>query len=365
MASPEWQEALSRLERDVPGEIAFAATLEDVEVLRVDVLGRKGRLTDILRSLKDQSPGDKKVYGPIANNLKLHLEGLFDAKASTLKQASLDAELNRVAVDLSLPGPPFPSGHLHPLTLTLRRVTGILERLGFGWADGPHVETDYFNFEALNIPPEHPARDLQDTFYARLTTDASAYIPGPHPHPAAAAVLRTHTSPVQIRSMLQHAPKGVPLRIMAPGRVFRHEAVDATHSAVFHQIEGLYIDHKVSLADLKGTLQTFMRELFGSETKIRFIPSYFPFVEPGVQVDVSCAFCNGSGACSVCKGSRFIELLGAGLVHPNVLRAGGYDPAKWSGFAFGVGIERLALMLFGVNDIRTFYENDLRFLEQF
>jgi len=234
-------------------------------------------------------------------------------------------------------------------------MIGILSHLGFEMKEGPLVETDHYNFQALNIPPEHPARDMQDTFYlegTRLARDAGK---------AETLLLRTHTSPVQVRVMESQKP---PIRILCPGRVFRHEAVDAGHSAVFHQVEGLYIDRKVSMADLKGTLKLFLQGLFGSETQMRFRPSYFPFVEPGAEVDVSCVLCAGKG-CSVCKQSGWLELLGAGLVHPYVLKSAGLDPEEWSGFAFGVGVERVAMLKYGIDDIRLFYENDVRFLQQF
>ena len=370
MASPEWQDRLLGLKERAPKEIDRAASLEELEAVRHRLLGRdKGELTDLLKGLKDLSAGDKRVFGSIANQLKAELEAKLEDRAASFRRSDLETALGAVRADLSLPGAPFPSGHLHPLTRTLRRMEEILGRLGFNAAEGPHVETDWFNFEALNIPAEHPARDLQDTFYARLPLAPEQYIAGPHPPESAGAapVMRTHTSPVQIRSMLKQAKKGLPLRIMSPGRVFRNEAVDATHSAVFHQMEGLYVDREVSLANLKGTLELFIKGLFGAEARMRFIPSYFPFVEPGVQVDVSCVFCGGRGRpdCAVCKGSGYLEMLGAGLVHPKVLRHGGYDPREWSGYAFGIGVERVAMLLFGVSDIRSFYENDLRFLEQF
>ncbi|MCX5787964.1 MAG: phenylalanine--tRNA ligase subunit alpha, partial [Elusimicrobia bacterium] len=246
--------------------------------------------------------------------------------------------------DATLPPPPAARGRLHPLTLVMDEMNSILARLGFALADGPLVETEYYNFEALNIPPEHPARDTQDTFYLEV----------------GGLLLRTHTSPVQIRRMESSRP---PVRIIAPGRVFRHEAVDASHSAVFHQIEGLYVDKQVSMADLRGTLDTFLQCLFGPQTKTRFRPSYFPFTEPSAEVDIACILCGGAG-CAACKRSGWMEILGCGLVHPNVFKAVGYDPGHWSGFAFGMGVERIAMLKLGITDIRMFYENDLRFLEQ-
>jgi phenylalanyl-tRNA synthetase alpha chain len=256
-------------------------------------------------------------------------------------------------VDVTLPGRRTREGGLHPITIVRRQIEGIFLRMGYSIADGPEIENDFHNFEALNFPPDHPARDSQDT----LLVDRKAVSP---------LLLRTHTSPVQIREMRRH---GAPLRLIVPGRVYRKDEVDATHSPVFHQVEGLVVDHGISMADLKGTVAAFLAELFGPGTRTRFIPTFFPFVEPGVDVAVSCVFCRGTGAsrgaaCRPCSGSGWIEIMGAGMVHPNVLRNGGIDPERYSGFAFGMGIDRIAFLLYGVPDLRLFFENDVRFLDR-
>jgi len=341
-----WEDSFSTLAAELesrPPEKADA--LGPLDELRVHILGRNGRLTELLKALKDLPLEEKKELGPKAQLLRAELEQRFEAQRAKLESAADEAALSHGAPDLTLP--PFvpPRGRIHPLTQTLDEMTRVLSLMGFSWAEGPLVESDENNFTKLNIPEHHPARGMFDTFYL----DDSELL------------MRTHTSPVQIRAMQAGRP---PLRIIAPGRVFRHEAVDATHSAVFHQVEGLYIDEHVTFADLKGTLDIFMRELFGPRTRTRFRPSYFPFTEPSAEVDVSCLFCAGRG-CAICKQSGWIELLGAGLVHPNVLKAVDYDPEAWSGFAFGIGVERIAMLRLGVKDIRAFYENDLRFLRQF
>lgn len=342
-----WEKTYRKVEAGLLSAVPKAADLAALEGLRVSYLGRKGSLTQLLKSLKDLPLEDRKRLGPLANGLKERTEALLEEKLKSLQRSGFEGEIRKASLDLTLPSyfhrTLAAAGHLHPVTQTLREMTDILRSLGFGYAEGPLVETDYYNFEALNIPPEHPARDMQDTFY--LAAPFSL-------------LMRTHTSPVQIRRMESSRP---PVRIMAPGRVFRHEAVDASHSAVFHQVEGLYVDRKVSMADLKGTLDLFLKGLFGPGAQIRFRPSYFPFTEPSAEVDVRCLF----GACSVCKGSGWLEMLGAGLVHPNVLKEVGYDPGLWSGFAFGIGVERVAMLRCGIQDIRQFYENDLRFLTQF
>ncbi|MDE2291372.1 MAG: phenylalanine--tRNA ligase subunit alpha, partial [Elusimicrobia bacterium] len=320
-------------------------SLDELEAARVDLVGReRGRLTGLLKRLKDLPLEERKRVGPQANALKDAVEKALAARRRSLEAAALDAELAAARVDLTLPAPPWPRGRRHPVAETMAEMRSVLGRLGFIPAEGPLVESERNNFEGLNIPADHPARDLQDTFYLKDVP----------------RLLRTHTSPVQVRFMEANKP---PLRIMALGRVFRHEAVDASHSAVFHQCEGLYVDSRVTMADLKGTLATFMRGLLGPKAKIRFRPSFFPFVEPGAEVDVSCLLCGGEG-CSACKRTGWMEMLGAGLVHRNVLRFCGIDPARWSGFAFGVGVERIALLRYGVPDIRMLYENDLRVLSR-
>ena len=322
-----------------------APNLEALEAFRVDCLGRKGQLTEVLKALKDLSLEDRRAFGPQAQAAKVRCEAAITRCRVRLEAAADEASLGRIDLDLTLPAAVPARGCLHPLTQTLQEMTRILGLMGFSWAEGPHVETERNNFEALNIPEDHAARDLQDTFYLRDVP----------------RLLRTHTSPVQIRAMEGGRP---PLRVICPGRVFRHESLDASHSAVFHQIEGLAVDRGISFADLKGTLRTFLQRLFGPETETRFRPSYFPFTEPSAEVDVRCLVCGGRG-CPACKRSGWIEIMGAGMVHPNVFRAVGYDARQWSGFAFGVGVERVAMLRLGVPDMRLFYENDLRFLRQF
>jgi len=346
----EWKEKLSAI-RDSFSVSASKTPAENPEALELRYLGRKGELALLLRDLKDLSLEERKPLGALGNAAKEEMTAKLDALKAAAGPSGPAAKSD---FDLTLPGRPFAKGSLHPLTVTLNRMAECFARLGFSIAEGPLIEEDYFNFEALNFPPFHPARDMQDTFYVDVK-DASGKD----------MLLRTHTSPVQIRTMKGQEP---PVRIIAPGRVFRSEAVDASHSFAFHQIEGLYIDKGVSMADLKWTLEAFMKDLFGSSAKVRFMPSYFPFVEPGAEVEVSCVFCRGKAdsavRCPVCKGTGWIELLGAGVVHPNVLKACNYDPAKWSGFAFGAGIERFAMLLYGISDMRMLYENDLRILKQ-
>ncbi|HOX22511.1 MAG TPA: phenylalanine--tRNA ligase subunit alpha [Elusimicrobiales bacterium] len=350
MTPSDWKGECSRIREHFLSTAGQAASAAELEALKVKCLGRKGELTELLKALKDFSLEDKKALGPAGNALKEELSSLFDSRAAKLQQEELNASLLSEKEDVTLPPYPFPSGRLHPLNLAMRRMTGLLMRLGFAWADGPFVETERYNFDALNIPQNHPARDMQDTFYLN------------GPCKDKRLLLRTHTSSVQIRHMEGHQP---PLRIISPGRVFRNDALDASHSPVFHQIEGFYVDKNVSMADLKGTLTSFMRGLFGPQAKIRFRPSYFPFVEPGVEVDATCRFCSGKERCPVCKSTGWLEMGGAGMIHPNVLKAVNIDPEKWSGFAFGMGVERLAMLDFGVSDIRAFYENDVRVLRQF
>ena len=346
MTITEFQQACSAIEQDYKTKISQAADLAAVEELRVAALGRKGALTELLKGLKDFSIEEKKQAGPLGNALKAALSAALDEKTEFFTAKQINDELNKVTLDLTLPGYPVAKGHRHPLSVAQDRMTDILSRLGFEWAEGPWVEDEKHNFDLLNIPLHHPARDAQDTFF----------VDGKMP-----LVLRTHTSNVQSRYMEKHKP---PLRIMAPGRVFRNDSLDATHSPVFHQIEGLYVDKNVSMASLKSDLTAFMKGLFGNKAEIRFRPSFFPFTEPSVEVDVKCVFCQGKGG-NVCKGSGWIEMLGAGVVHPNVLKNCGIDPEQFSGYAFGMGVERLAMMMLNIKDIRTFYENDLRVLKQF
>jgi phenylalanyl-tRNA synthetase alpha chain len=323
--------------------IGRAASSSELESLRVKYLGRSGALTQILKSLGTLPAAERPLVGAAANEAKRELESLLDARLAEALEAERRRQRERARPDLTLPGRRPPRGSLHPLTRVRDEIVSVFMGLGFSVAEGPQIETDFYNFEALNIPRDHPARDMQDTFYLSSET-----------------LLRTHTSPVQIRTMRAQAP---PVRIIVPGVVYRRDA-DITHSPMFHQVEGLAVDVNVTMADLKGTLELFARELFGARSKIRFRPSFFPFTEPSAEVDVVCFLCGGVG-CRVCKQSGWLEILGSGMVHPNVLRNVGYDPEAVTGWAFGMGIERIAMLKYGVDDIRLFFENDLRFLEQF
>ncbi len=335
-------EQLRALEAWAFPAIESAEDSEALEQLRIRILGRKGELTEILRGLGAFAPEVRREVGRQANALKVKIETVLQEKQEALRAAVLDQLAVREMIDITLPGRPVPQGSLHPLTATLYEIVEVFQYLGFSVAEGPEVELDYYNFEALNIPKDHPARDMQDTFYV---TDE--------------ALLRTHTSPVQIRVMESQPP---PVKIVAPGRVYRRDA-DPTHSPMFHQVEGLLVDHGVSFADLKGTLQAFVDQFFGTGIRVRFRPSFFPFTEPSAEVDIACVMCKGAG-CRVCKGSGFLEVLGAGMVDPEVFRMVKYDP-EITGFAFGLGVERIAMLRYGIDDIRLFFENDLRFLQQF
>ncbi|MGH7379579.1 MAG: phenylalanine--tRNA ligase subunit alpha [Candidatus Methylomirabilales bacterium] len=320
-------------------EAADEGALED---LRVRYLGRRGSLTAILRGLPDLPPEARPVVGQRANAVKAAIEGALEARRLALRAAAR-VGLAADRLDSTLPGRPPMLGGLHPLTATLEDILEIFSSLGFAVAEGPEVELDYYNFEALNIPKDHPARDMQDTFY--ITDEV---------------LLRTHTSPVQVRVMEAQPP---PVRVVVPGKVYRRDA-DVTHSPMFHQVEGLLVDEGVTFADLKGTLTAFVRLFFGDATRLRFRPSFFPFTEPSAEVDISCVICRGAG-CRVCSQGGWLEILGAGMVDPEVFRFVGYDSERFTGFAFGMGVERIAMLRYGIDDIRLFFENDLRFLEQF
>ena len=339
MTRSDWEKSYVRAESALREAGVENADLLKLEEVRVRFLGRKGELTELLKSLKDLSIEDKRELGPKAQALKTSFDAVIEARRAALEDQSDAAAPEKDAIDLTLPSIRPPKGRLHPLTTTLHEIARIFQLMGYSWAEGPHVEDERHNFTALNIPENHPARDSQDTFYLQDLP----------------LLLRTHTSPVQVRTMESQRP---PLRVICPGRVFRHEQLDATHSAVFFQVEGLVID------DLKGHLQTFLQKLLGASTKTRFRPSYFPFTEPSTEVDVKCFFCPGTG-CPACKHTGWIEILGAGVVNPAVLKGVGYDADKWSGFAFGIGVERVAMLLHGVRDLRHFYINDQRFLKQF
>jgi len=346
MTRADWEKSYARAESALrEAGVETSADLLKLEEVRVRFMGRKGELTELLKSLKDLSIEDKRELGPKAQALKAVFDAAIEARRAALEDLGDEAALAADAIDLMLPSIRPPKGRLHPLTTTLHEIARIFQLMGYSWADGPFVEDERHNFSALNIPEDHPARDSHDTFYLQ----------------GLPLLLRTHTSTVQIRTMESQRP---PLRVVCPGRVFRHEQLDATHSAVFHQVEGLVVDENIGLADLKGHLQTFLQKLLGSSTKTRFRPSYFPFTEPSTEVDVKCFFCPGTG-CPSCKHTGWIEILGAGVVNPVVLKGVGYDEKKWSGFAFGIGVERVAMLLHGVSDLRDFYTNDLRFLKQF
>lgn len=345
---------LAKLESSFESALAKAADLESLNELRVQTFGKKGSLTLALRSIGELSADERPTFGAKVNELRVKLEARLSEKIAALEAKSLSKSLSQETIDVTLPGRAPRFGTLHPLTIVERRVLDIFRSLGFSVEEGPDVETDYYNFEALNFPKEHPARDMQDTFFVE-----------------GGLLLRTHTSPVQIRTMEKKAP---PVRIVIPGRVYRHDS-DITHSPVFHQVEGLCVGPNVTFAHLKGVLQAFVHMMFGTEIGTRFRPSFFPFTEPSAEVDMMCGSCKGKG-CRVCKGTGWVEILGCGMVDPNVYDFVGrswtsrgetnpYDPEKVSGFAFGMGIERMAMVLYGVDDIRLFYENDLRFLEQF
>lgn len=326
---------------------AFSAvqSLNALNELRVQYLGKKGSLTSLLRGLGSLSPEERPKVGQMVNEVRAELETILNAKNAELKTAELAARLAAEKIDVTLPGRVSQVGHLHPLTLTLNRIKSIFMQMGFDVAEGPEVEQDHFNFEALNLPKDHPARDMQDSFY--ITEEI---------------LLRTHTSPVQARTMQASEPNS-PIRIIAPGKVYRRD-YDATHSPMFTQVEGLVVDKDIRFSDLKGMLETFIHQIFNENVGVRFRPSFFPFTEPSAEVDISCVMCQGKG-CRVCKGTGWLEILGSGMVHPRVLEVSGYDPNEVSGFAFGMGVERIAMLLYGIDDLRLFYDNDLRFLRQF
>ncbi|MCG2731915.1 MAG: phenylalanine--tRNA ligase subunit alpha [Pseudodesulfovibrio aespoeensis] len=340
-------EGLDSLAQDCESRKGQACSLKELDELRIEFLGRKGKLAQSMGQLGRLDATEKPAGGKKANEVKQCITTLLDAWQAELSQAESGRALSRF--DPTMPGRRPWAGSLHPVTLVMDEICDVLTGLGFEHAAGPEVENDWNNFEALNIPPEHPARDMQDTLYV-----------------SERIVLRTHTSPMQIRSMLKRQP---PLAVIAPGKVYRRDS-DLTHTPMFHQIEGLLVDHNVSMGDLRGTLTAFVRQLFGARTEVRFRPSFFPFTEPSAEVDISCVLCGGAGSrdgstCRVCKGTGWVEILGCGMVDPNVFRSVGYDAELYTGFAFGLGIERVAMLKYGIGDLRMFFENDVRFLEQF
>jgi phenylalanyl-tRNA synthetase alpha chain len=345
---PAQLEALEQEARAQLGECAAEAELNE---WRTTYLGRSGKVTQLLRGLGGLPKEERPRVGQMANQVKERLAADLEGRQAQLKRSKHAETLRAEALDVTLPGDPVRQGQLHPTTQILNEILGIFERMGFQVVEGPEVEWDRYNFAMLNIPADHPARDMWDTFYVDEEPVSNL----------GSMLLRTHTSPVQIRVMEDTPP---PVRIVAPGRVYRNEATDASHEAIFYQVEGLAVDDQINMGDLKGVLTAFARELFGSKTRVRFNCSYFPFVEPGAEVSISCHVCGGSG-CRVCKQTGWLEILGCGMVHPNVLRAVNYDPDKYSGFAFGLGVERIAMLKYGIDDIRYFYNNDIRFLNQF
>ena len=331
---------LRQLEQAAKGELSGAESADLLEQIRIRYLGKKGELTAVLRGLKDLSVDERKVVGGLANRIKTDLEQLIGERREDLTAvSSKDA-----APDYTLPGRPYYFGHRHLITIVMDEIIGIFQRMGFEIADGPEIESDYYNFGALNFPPDHPARDEQDTFYVE-----------------GGLLLRTHTSPVQVREFEKRTP---PVKIIAPGRVFRNEAVSARHYCVFHQVEGFYVDTRVTFGDLKGALEAFCFEFFQEGVKLRFRPSFFPFTEPSAEVDVQCFFCGGKG-CPLCKYEGWLEILGCGMIDPAVFTAVRYDNDKYTGYAFGMGVERIAQLKYQVNDIRLVYDNDIRFIRQF
>lgn len=336
--------ALQTIKEQAAQTLCDVGDVKALEELRVKYLGKKGELTAILKQMGTLSAQDRPKVGQLANEIRGDIESLIEQKADSLKAALLDKKLQAEKIDVTMPGKAAPIGKQHPLNKVLDEIKEIFLGMGFSIAQGPEVELDYYNFEALNIPKNHPARDTQDTFYISDNV-----------------VLRTQTSPVQIRTMEKQKP---PIRVIAPGRVYRSDAVDATHSPLFHQIEGLVVDKGVTMADLKGTLEMFAKRLYGEDSVVRFRPHHFPFTEPSAEMDFQCFACHGEG-CRLCKGEGWIEILGCGMVHPKVLSICGIDPEEYSGFAFGMGLERIVMRRYNIDDLRLFFENDLRFLQQF
>ena len=338
------KQQLEQIKNQAIEELKSAADLKAVDEVRVKYLGKKGELTAILKQMGGLSPEERPIVGQLANKIRAEIEETLSETLGVLKEKETEQRLAAETLDITMPGKKTAEGGLHPLSIVLDDMIDIFRSMGFDVVDGPEVETDHYNFEALNVPADHPARDMQDTFYL-----------------AEGLLLRTQTSAAQIRTMEDRKP---PIRIICPGRVYRADEVDATHSPVFHQIEGLVVDKGITMCDLKGVLEQFAREIYGPETKVKFRPSFFPFTEPSVEVDVSCSECGGKG-CRVCKGSGWIEILGAGMVHPRVLSACGIDPEEYTGFAFGIGLDRITTTRYKISDIRNLFENDLRFLSQF
>lgn len=337
-------EKIEKIRLQITEKLGSVNKLEDVESIKVEYLGKKGEITSLLKSLGQMLPEERKEAGALINALRVEVESIIDDKLKMMRNLEIEKKLESEKIDISIDKSSRDFGNKHPLTAVLDDIKDIFIGMGYSIEEGPEVEYAEMNFDMLNTPKDHPARDLQDTFYI---TDS--------------IILRTQTSPVQARTMLNQKP---PIKIIVPGRVYRSDSVDATHSPMFHQIEGLVVDENITMADLKGTLERFAKECFGENTRIRLRPHHFPFTEPSAEVDVSCFVCGGEG-CRVCKGEGWIEILGGGMVHPNVLELSGIDSKKYTGFAFGMGLERIAMTKYDINDMRYLYENDVRFLKQF
>ncbi|MBO8156415.1 MAG: phenylalanine--tRNA ligase subunit alpha [Bacillaceae bacterium] len=340
------KERLEELRNEALEKVEKAENIKELQDVRVSYLGKKGPITEVLRGMGKLPAEERPVIGQLANDVRESIARAIEDKQTELEKEALEQRLREETIDVTLPGRPNQVGGPHLLTKLIQEIEDLFIGMGFEVAEGPEVETDYYNFEALNLPKGHPARDMQDSFY--ITEEI---------------LMRTHTSPVQARTMEKHEGKG-PVKIICPGKVYRRDTDDATHSHQFTQIEGLFVDKNVRMSDLKGVLNTFAKKMFGEDREIRLRPSFFPFTEPSVEMDISCKICRGEG-CSVCKGTGWIEILGAGMVHPNVLRMAGFDPDVYNGFAFGMGPERIAMLKYGIDDIRHFYINDVRFLKQF
>ena len=338
------QDRLRSILDEMRSALENAKSNEAMQEIRVKYLGKKGEITSMMKQMGSLSPEERPAMGQLVNEAKQKLETLISEKKAEMKQKATEAKLKAETIDITMPAKEVKTGGIHPLNHVVNDMIDIFQSMGFDVVDGPEVETDHYNFECLNVPADHPARDMQDTFYLGENL-----------------LLRTQTSAAQIRTM---ETRKTPIRVICPGRVYRADEVDATHSPVFHQLEGLVVDKGITMCDLKGVLEQFAREIYGKDTKVRFRPSFFPFTEPSVEVDVSCSECGGKG-CRVCKGAGWIEILGAGMVHPNVLRSCGIDPDIYTGFAFGIGIDRITTTRYKISDIRLLFENDKRFLEQF
>lgn len=338
------KQSLEIIRKEALEALCAAKDLKELDEIRVKFLGKKGELTAVLKQMGKLSAEERPVIGQLANEIREEIEAKIEEKKAALEAEALNQKLAAETLDVTMPGKAKKIGKQHPLNLVLDEIKDIFIGMGFQIAQGPEVELAYYNFDALNVPKDHPARDMQDTFY--ISDDV---------------VLRTQTSPVQIRTMEQQKP---PIRVIAPGRVYRSDEVDATHSPLFHQIEGLVVDKDITMADLKGTLEVFAKRLYGEDSVVRFRPHHFPFTEPSCEMDVQCFHCHGEG-CRLCKGEGWIEILGGGMVHPKVLKNGGIDSEEYSGFAFGIGLERVVMRRFNIDDLRLFYENDVRFLSQF